>query len=100
MKAGEPGVPSMQQWLEQNMSAGEEVGVDPFTISTASALSLKSALEAKNVKLTATPVNLVDQVWADRPAIPASPIRVSCCNQCTRASFDSKSSLMFGCDVL
>ena len=76
MKTGEPGVPSMEDWLAHNVASGQAVGVDPFTVSTASALSLRSKLEAKGVTLSALEHNLVDAVWTDRPAVPANPIRV------------------------
>lgn len=78
MKAGMPGVPDINEWLANNLSSGQRVGIDSWLISAASATATTKALAAKNIDFVAVAENPVDKVWAThgRPAYPQNPIEV------------------------
>lgn len=61
------------QWLAAHVPAGQAVGVDGSVLGLASANALRSALEASGVQL-ATDVDLLAEIWPDRPALPAAPV--------------------------
>ena len=75
MKSGQRGVPTTNEWLCENLSPGDVVGVDPLLISANEAKSLSTELSAKSITLKAVGQNPVDVVWgADQPSVPAGPI--------------------------
>lgn len=61
------------QWLAQNVPAGSAVGVDGAVLGLSAANQLRSALNAAGIEL-ATDVDLLADVWPDRPALPAAPV--------------------------
>lgn len=57
-------------WLAARLAKGDKLGFDPWLHTMAEVEALQSALSDKGVELC--PVdNLVDAVWADRPAAPS-----------------------------
>ena len=74
MRMGEPGVPSWDNWLVENMPANSRVGVDPKLISAEDAHTLEKALKLSSSALVPLHDNLVASVWPDRPARPHEPI--------------------------
>jgi len=67
------GVTTPEAWLEQQLQSGQVVGYDANLYSAAALRRLSAALDKKQVVLK--PVgNLVDAVWPERPAAPASPL--------------------------
>ena len=85
MKSGQPGVPTLEEWLATNLADGGRCGIDPFVHSVEEAGKLKQALEGAARNLSLTPLsgpNLVDDVWAvppeggmARPSLPNGPAR-------------------------
>lgn len=65
---------SPQAWLAENCAAGSRLGFDPWLHTDDSVQRLKKALAAQNVTLVPVEKNLVDAVWAERPAPPAEPV--------------------------
>uniref|UniRef100_A0A3B5MCX6 Xaa-Pro aminopeptidase 2 n=1 Tax=Xiphophorus couchianus TaxID=32473 RepID=A0A3B5MCX6_9TELE len=61
---------SVAEWLISEVPAGGNIGFDPFLFS----LSEFSLYLPHNQILKSIPVNLVDQVWKDRPQIPADSL--------------------------
>ncbi|PMS20872.1 Xaa-Pro aminopeptidase [Trinickia dabaoshanensis] len=61
------------EWLANRLTAGERVGVDGAVLGLAAARTLRDALEARSIALV-TDRDLLDTVWSDRPALPASPV--------------------------
>ncbi len=51
MRAGQPGVPTINQWLAKNIPSGKCVGVDAFLISAAGAQELEKDLSSGGVTL-------------------------------------------------
>lgn len=60
-------------WLAANLQAGQTLAVDGAVLGLAIARLLRQALEAKDVTLR-TDLDLLDEVWADRPALPTAPV--------------------------
>ncbi|RDU95443.1 aminopeptidase P family protein [Trinickia dinghuensis] len=60
-------------WLAQRLAAGERAGVDGAVLGLAAARTLSDALGARGIGLV-TDLDLLDTVWTDRPALPASPV--------------------------
>ncbi|MBR6473319.1 MAG: aminopeptidase P family protein [Firmicutes bacterium] len=73
MKAGEPGVPEIDEYLKDKARFGQTVGYDGRTTTRAFGNLMRDALKDKNVHFR-TDVDLVDKIWKDRPEFPASPI--------------------------
>ncbi|MCC2954987.1 aminopeptidase P family protein [Massilia sp. IC2-477] len=70
-----PGAASQMHvdWLAANLSAGQTVAVDARVLGLAGARLLADALSAKGIQLR-TDVDLLDEVWQDRPALPSDPV--------------------------
>ncbi len=60
---------SVATWLAENMAGGEILAYDPWLHTPKEIEGLEKALIPKEVKLRPVP-NLIDRVWADRPAVP------------------------------
>ncbi|MGG1946030.1 aminopeptidase P family protein [Trinickia sp. NRRL B-1857] len=60
-------------WLAKRLAPGERVGVDGAVLGLAPARTLREALDARAIALV-TDLDLLDAVWTDRPALPASPV--------------------------
>ncbi|WLI88996.1 aminopeptidase P family protein [Massilia sp. R2A-15] len=60
-------------WLAANLQSGQTVAVDARVLGLSTARLLADALGARGIKLR-TDIDLLDEVWADRPALPAEPV--------------------------
>ncbi|MBI3286389.1 MAG: aminopeptidase P family protein [Burkholderiales bacterium] len=60
-------------WLADNLSAGQTVGVDGMVLGLATARMLQHALEAKDIRLD-TGRDLLADIWSERPALPQAPV--------------------------
>lgn len=76
MKQGEPNVPTWQEYLSKNLPANSKIGMDASLISAEDAKDITAELTRIGSSLVPIRENLVDQVWADRPARPGQPIFV------------------------
>ncbi|KAJ4945697.1 hypothetical protein JOQ06_023376 [Pogonophryne albipinna] len=63
-------VRSVAEWLISEVPPGGYIGFDPFLFSLKTQGDYSVFLESTNRSLMSVPVNLVDQVWTDRPPIP------------------------------
>ncbi|BDT56800.1 aminopeptidase [Massilia varians] len=70
-----PGAASQMHvdWLAANLAPGQTVAVDARVLGLAGARLLTDALSAKGIRLR-TDIDLLDEVWQDRPALPADPV--------------------------
>ena len=73
MKMGEPGVPTVEDWLLDHTKEGGKIGVDGRSLGHAAALQLKEKLSKKQIELLVNE-DLVGKVWTDRPTLPKDPI--------------------------
>ena len=71
MKQGVEGTPSIEEYIVENLKAGQTVGFDGRTISTMAAKKYKNVFGLHDIKLSSN-MDLVGKVWADRPALPAT----------------------------
>src|SRR5476649_1528475 len=60
-------------WLAAQVKAGQTVAVDGTVLGLATARLLAQALEAKEAVLR-TDLDLLDEVWTERPPLPAAPV--------------------------
>lgn len=60
-------------WLAANLAAGQTAAVDARVLGLAGARLLKDALAAKGVELR-TDIDLLDEVWSERPSLPLDPV--------------------------
>ncbi len=67
---------TLKGWLTEmeKQRGGLRVGFDPFLHAMTSHASYAAALSASGSALAPIAVNLIDEVWEDRPAAPAQPI--------------------------
>jgi Xaa-Pro aminopeptidase len=73
-RMGQPGVPTLNEFLEKNLGKGESLGIDPQTISIRRARELEQALHGAGATLRSLSTNLVDSIWTDRPRLPSDVI--------------------------
>ena len=60
-------------WLAANLQAGQTVAVDARVLGLASARLLAAALAARAILLR-TDLDLLDEVWRERPALPSAAV--------------------------
>lgn len=60
-------------WLAEHMEEGQTVAVDARVLGLAVARLLGDALAARGVKLR-TDLDLLDEIWDDRPGLPPAPV--------------------------
>jgi Xaa-Pro aminopeptidase len=75
-KAGQPGVPSWPDWVAAELRPGEALGLDPRLVSQKDYALLRTRLTDKGRKVKSLGQNLVDRIWADRPAPPRGKAEV------------------------
>jgi Xaa-Pro aminopeptidase len=75
VRSGQPGVPTLNEFLTRNLGAGQSLGVDPRTISIRRARELESALGKSKATLRPIDQNLVDEIWLDRPSLPKEEVQ-------------------------
>ena len=65
---------SQLQWINATIPRHSYVGIDPTLIPASSFQSQAAILALSNITLVAVHQNLVDLVWKNRPAAPATPL--------------------------
>jgi len=60
-------------WLVEQVPRGGTVAVDGQVLGLAAAQALKARLDAAGIVLRTAP-DVLDAIWADRPALPAQPV--------------------------
>lgn len=73
MKMGEPGVPTLTEFLAQELPENSRLGFDGRVVSAALSEKIARVLREKNVVISADE-DLVDAVWAGRPSLPAEKV--------------------------
>lgn len=68
-KMGEEGVPTILEFLKENMVSGQQLGFDGRVVNAASGAKYEKDLEEKGVKISYEQ-DLAEKVWKDRPALP------------------------------
>lgn len=73
MKMGQPGVPTINEYLESTMKSGEVLGFDGRIVFADDGCELEELLSAKGVSFKFD-VDLAGDIWKDRPAIKPGKI--------------------------
>lgn len=72
MKMGEPGVPTLNDYLEKHLQQGNVLAFDGRVVSTRQELGLRMLAEKCGASI-ACEDDLVGEIWMDRPALSAEP---------------------------
>ncbi len=75
MKMGEPGVPTLKEYLEQVLGEGEVLGFDGRVVKAGDAKEYEKILEKKKGKLIWNK-DLSEKIWTERPSIVHHPVFV------------------------
>ncbi|MBQ9708871.1 MAG: aminopeptidase P family N-terminal domain-containing protein, partial [Firmicutes bacterium] len=73
MRSGQPGVPSIENYLASVMLPQEVLGYDGRTISSGYAKKLRQVLSEKGVKFI-NDADLAGEIWEERSEIPSTPV--------------------------
>lgn len=71
-KDGLPDTPSIVEWLCNELSAGETVGIDGKMFSVQEVEEMKALFNKKGINLD-TRLDPMAELWKDRPAMPQAP---------------------------
>lgn len=71
-KMGEPGVPTVEEFLCNELPAHGILGFDGRVISMIDGQSYEEALSSKSVTIQSD-LDFIDRVWSDRPALSTEP---------------------------
>lgn len=72
-KMGEPGVPTVHEFLEEKLGDGMCLGFDGRTVNAKEAVELEKILGKKGAFLSVD-YDLIGEVWEDRPALSCEPV--------------------------
>ena len=84
-KMREEGVPTLGEYLRDNMKDGQCLGFDGMCVSAAYGESLEKDLEGKHIKV-AYEQDLAGRIWSERPALPCHPLWVLDEKKCGRTA--------------
>ncbi|WOE77786.1 aminopeptidase P family protein [Pseudomonas protegens] len=69
----QPGQPGPLDWLAEQTPQGAVVAVDGAVMAVASARTLSAKLQERGARLR-TDIDLLQEAWSDRPALPDQPV--------------------------
>ena len=72
-KSGEPGVPTMHQFLNDKLQEGMCLGFDGRTVSAREAEELQELLQEKHITFSVND-DLIGEIWEDRPVLSCEPV--------------------------
>lgn len=72
-KMGNPGVPTIDEYLDQVLTSGSTLAFDGRVLSMSEGLRFANKFSRKNVKIQ-DKLDLIDAVWKDRPAMSEAPV--------------------------
>jgi Xaa-Pro aminopeptidase len=62
------------RWIEENLTADDRLGYDPWLHTVEATERLEKSCAAAGAKLIAVEPDLIDAIWADRPAPPLGAV--------------------------
>lgn len=74
-KMGEPGVPTVDQYIEENLKEGMILGFDGRVVNSQWGKRLEKMAEGQGAALY-TEEDLVDLIWEDRPSLSCEPVMI------------------------
>ena len=73
LKEGQPGTPTLAEYCANNTAKGGTIAFDGRTISKKQAKDILEKADNNNINLI-TDIDLLNDIWQDRPAIPNEPV--------------------------
>lgn len=73
MKMGEPGVPKLKEYVEQNLKDGQNIGFDGRVMTASDGMEYEKIAEKKGGHVIYDQ-DLAEAVWTDRPVLPATKV--------------------------
>ncbi len=72
MKMGEPGVPTIKEYLADTLKAGGNIGFDGRAVAMSEGLAYEEIAKEKNGRVIYA-YDLIDEIWEERPALSTEP---------------------------
>ena len=72
-RSGEPGVPTVHQFLNDKLEEGMCLGFDGRTVSAREAEELQELLQEKHITFSVND-DLIGEIWEDRPVLSCEPV--------------------------
>lgn len=72
MKMGEPGVPTIKEYLADTLKEGGSIGFDGRAVAMGEGLAYEEITKEKNGRVIYA-YDLINEIWEDRPALSAEP---------------------------
>lgn len=72
-KSGEPGVPTVHQFLNDKLQEGMCLGFDGRTVSAREVEELQELLQKKHITFSVND-DLIGEIWEDRPVLSCEPV--------------------------
>lgn len=88
----QPGQPGPLDWLAEQTPQGAVVAVDGAVMAVASARTLSAKLQERGARLR-TDIDLLQEVWSDRPALPDQPVYQHLSPQATQSRVEKLGKL-------
>lgn len=63
-------------WAKKHLEKGQKIFYDPWLHTHNEKMRAQKVCEAVGASFVPVPQNLIDKLWADRPAPPLSPVRI------------------------
>ena len=73
MKMGEPGFPTLNEYLESTLPENGVLGFDGRVVATGEGEGYEAIVNAKNGSIVYE-YDLIDKIWTDRPALSEKPV--------------------------
>jgi len=93
MKQGLPDTPEMIAWICAELKAGERVGVNAQMFSVNAFAAMKNEFTANGIQLIS--IDLLAEVWTERPALPLNPLYVFDTKYTGRSAAEKLTALRF-----
>ena len=74
-KMGEEGVPTVKEYVEQNLMEGQSLGFDGRVVNGKAGMEYEEIVKKKNGTMQVSE-DLVDLIWENRPPLPQEPVRI------------------------
>ena len=88
MKSGESGVPTIREYLVQNMKEGEVLGFDGRCVPCTDGMALEKLMKEHGAYMK-TDLDLAESIWSGRPPLPCHPVLILD-DDCTGEEIGSK----------
>eukprot|EP01029_Cantina_marsupialis_P011609 TRINITY_DN2585_c0_g1_i1.p1 TRINITY_DN2585_c0_g1~~TRINITY_DN2585_c0_g1_i1.p1 ORF type:complete len:540 (-),score=125.46 TRINITY_DN2585_c0_g1_i1:414-2033(-) len=76
MKVGNEGVKTCREFIKDNFTEGDQIGLDPETITASTVKSLNEFFKTSGIRLMPFDENPVDLIWTDRPEKANSTVEI------------------------